>query len=67
MTSGRKRIAKLIAKRDEMSLSEAMELVEECHDEMQLAIDENREEEVEDIIADYLGLELDYVIDMLLT
>ena len=44
-----------------------MELVEECHDEIQTAIDENREEEVEDILADYLGLELDYVFDMLLT
>ena len=67
MTTGRQRIANLIAKRDEIFLAEAMELVEECHDEMQTAIDENREEEVEDILADYLGLELDYVFDMLLT
>lgn len=67
MTTGRQRIAKLIAKRDDLTLTKAMELVEECHGEMQTAIDENREEEVEDILADYLGLELDYVFDMLLT
>lgn len=67
MTRGRLRIANLIAKRDGLSLPEAIDLVEECHAEIQTAIDEEREEEVEDILADYLGLELDYVFDMLLT
>ena len=59
-------IINLVAKRDGISFLEASNLVEECIDEMQSAINRGNYFEAEDILASYLGLEPDY-LDILMT
>lgn len=55
------RVTKILMDRDGMTLAEAEELVDEVREEL-LTSDPF---EAEDIIADYLGLELDYIFDLL--
>ena len=61
-----KELVKLIAKRDGISENEAYEICEQCRHDILHAIDKNCEiEEVEDILMDWLGLEPDYLMDLM--
>jgi hypothetical protein len=55
------RVAEIIAKRDEISIAEAQEMVRECRE----AIMHSSIWEADDIIMDMLGLEPDYLFDIL--
>ena len=59
------KIIKILMERDGISREEAKELYLDCKSEMESAIDEGRYSEAEDILADYLGLEIDYAIYIL--
>ena len=54
------KIIKILMDRDDMSYDEAKSLVEETREEVL----ESNPFEAEDIMADYLGLEPDYIIDL---
>lgn len=54
-------IIKLIACRDNISYLEAMNIVNECMEEMEDAILNAHWQEAEDILASYLSLEPDYL------
>lgn len=59
-------LVKLIAKRDGISENEAYEICEQCRRDILHAIDKNCDiEEVEDILMDWLGLEPDYLMDLM--
>lgn len=59
-------LVKLITKRDGISENEAYEICEQCHRDILHAIDKNCGiEEVEDILMDWLGLEPDYLMDLM--
>ena len=59
-------LVKLIAKRDGISENEAYEICEQCRHDILHAIDKNCGiEEVEDIFMDWLGLEPDYLMDLM--
>ena len=60
MTRGQLRIAKLIAERDEIDLEDAKDMVYECID----LIDGDMMN-AEDILMETLGLEPDYLFDIL--
>lgn len=59
-------IINLIARRDNISYIEAMNIVNECMEEMEDAVLNANWQEAEDILASYLGLEPDY-LDILMT
>ena len=59
-------IIQLISRRDNISYIEAMNVVNECMEEMESAITMGNWQEAEDILASYLGLESDY-LDILMT
>lgn len=59
-------IINLIARRDNISELEAMNVVNDCMEEMEGAIMCGNWQEAEDILASYLGLEPDY-LDILMT
>lgn len=60
-------IISILMRRDDMTREEAIRVIEETRDEIACAI-ENRAglDEVEDILADYLMLEPDYLIEFLM-
>lgn len=57
------RVVKILMERDELTEQEAIDLVNECREEI---LTSGNIWEAEDIIADYLGLELDYIMDIIL-
>lgn len=59
-------IIQLISRRDNIPYIEAMNVVNECMEEMESAITMGNWQEAEDILASYLGLEPDY-LDILMT
>ena len=62
-----KKIEKLLVKRDGISRNEAQNLIEECKEEIELAIATGNIDKVDDILRDYLSLEpdfLQYIIDI---
>ncbi len=59
-------IINLISRRDNISYLEAMNIVNECMEEMEDAVLSAHWQEAEDILASYLGLEPDY-LDILMT
>lgn len=59
-------IINLISRRDNISYIEAMNVVNECMEEMENAVLNANWSEAEDILASYLGLEPDY-LDILMT
>ena len=59
-------IINLIARRDNISVLEATNIVSECMDEMEDAVMRGNWLEAEDILMSYLGLEPDY-LDILMT
>jgi len=58
------RVVKILIERDEIDREEAESLVRETRDEI-LNLDESNVFEADDIIRDYLGLEPDYIFDIL--
>ena len=54
-------IINLIAHRDNISYIEAMNVVNECMEEMESAVAMGNWQEAEDILASYLSLEPDYL------
>jgi len=59
-------IINLIARRDHISTLEAMDIVNECMEEMEEAVAQGYWQEAEDILMSYLDLEPDY-LDILMT
>ena len=59
-------LVKLIAKRDGISENEAYEICEQCRRDILHAIDKNCDiEEVEDVLMDWLGVEPDFLMDLM--
>lgn len=54
-------VINLIARRDNISELEAMNVVNDCMEEMEGAIMRGNWQEAEDILASYLGLEPDFL------
>ena len=59
-------IINLISRRDNISYIEAINVVNECMEEIEGAVMRGNWQEAEDIVASYLGLEPDY-LDILMT
>ena len=59
-------IVRLIARRDNISMNEAWNIVNMVCEELAYAVAHGRYEEVEDIMLSELGLEMDYVDALLL-
>ena len=59
---GQKKVAEILCRRDGMTMEEAMELVEMTAVEITGC---NYMDEVEDIIMNNLGLEMDYIFDII--
>lgn len=61
-----KEIAELIARRDSISLNEAYEAIEQCQDELNEIMERGGYyDEAEECVAYWLGLEPDYLPDLL--
>ena len=60
------KIIQVLMKRDELTLEEAIEVFNDVKEEMEEAIAAGDYELAEEIMASELGLELDYVFDILL-
>lgn len=54
-------LAVMIAKRDNISKTEALAVIRDCAAEMEAAFYNGSLDEAEDILRDYLGLEPDYL------
>ena len=52
----------ILMRRDHLTRIEAYDLIEECREEILDACAEGRYWEAEDILADYLGIEPDYLM-----
>lgn len=60
------RIVRILMKRDDLSEQEAQELFDECHRRlMDEAVPSGDSELAEEILCEELGLELDYLMDLL--
>lgn len=59
-------IVRLISRRDNISMNEAWNIVDNVCEELAYAVARGRYEEVEDIMLSELGLEMDYVDALLL-
>lgn len=56
-------IISILMRRDDMTREEAIRAIEETRDEIACAIENGASlDEIEDILADYLQLELDYLM-----
>ena len=63
----REEIISILMWRDHLTRGEAINLIEETYEEIYSAIQDNATLcEIEDILADYLGLEPDYLIEFLM-
>lgn len=65
MATTKEQIVNLIMKRDKIDREEAKELVYECQYAIADALEMGIPEEVENILMDYLGLEMDYIYPFL--
>jgi nucleoid DNA-binding protein len=54
-------IAELISNRDDIEFDDAMNMVNECQDMINEAIDEGSVTEIDQILMEYLGLEPDFI------
>ena len=60
-------IISILMRRDDMTHEEAIRVIEETRDEIACAIENGAGlDEIEDILADYLMLEPDYLIEFLM-
>lgn len=60
------RVVRILMNRDGMTETEAREAVQDCVDMMEEAIQEGHYLEAEDIFMDELGLEPDYIFDVIM-
>lgn len=60
------KIVDILMKRDGLTKDEAEQRVEETREMMNDAVDSGDYEEVEDIMCSELGLEMDYIFDILI-
>lgn len=59
-------VVKILMERDDISAKEARALVEETREEINDALSSGGSyDEIEEIIADNLGLEMDYIFDLI--
>lgn len=58
-------LIELLMRRDNISRNEAIEMLFTCKEDLERAVDEGNYNEVDDIIMDDLGLEPDYLFDIL--
>lgn len=58
-------VIKILMWRDSLTKAEAMSLIEETRHACETAVAEGRTEEVENIFTEMLGLEPDYIPDVL--
>ena len=65
MKSGRSKVIDIIMNRDDVDVMTASEMVDECVEMMMEAIENGEYTEVDQIIANQLGLEPDYIIDLI--
>ena len=66
MTNGQIKIASIISKRDGIPITEAMQIVRDCLIQIDYSLTQGNYDEVEEVINGDLGLELDYVYDLLM-
>ena len=63
MNKGQREIMEILMKRDGISRNEAFNIVQQCQEEINdIIMDGGNVMEAEDAIADYLGLEPDYLV-----
>jgi len=58
-------VVKILMERDNMSYKEALEVFKDVQDQVYELLQNNQLDEVEEFIMDELGLEPDYIIDLL--
>lgn len=59
-------VVKILMERDDISVKEARALVEETREEINDVLSSGGSyDEIEEIIADNLGLEMDYIFDLI--
>lgn len=58
-------LIELLMRRDNISRNEAIEMLFTCKEDLERAVDDGNYNEVDDIIMDDLGLEPDYLFDIL--
>ena len=58
------RVVKILMKRDGVTEEEAKAMIAECKEEMEIEIAQGNYEMAIDVLADYLGLEPDYIVDI---
>jgi len=62
---GGNKVVKILMERDSLPLEEAIAQVEECRDALHEAMEPGTDCFEEDIIQEYLGLEPDYLFDII--
>lgn len=60
-----KSVKQILIDRDDMSENEAEELIADVREELQFAMETNDFMYAEDIMYGYLGLEMDYIFELL--
>lgn len=58
-------VVKVLMERDDMTRSEAEERVAEVRELLEDAVNSGSYNQAEDILADELGLEMDYIFDLI--
>lgn len=58
-------LIELLMRRDNISRNEAIEMLFTCKEDLERAVDDGNYNEVDDIIMDDIGLEPDYLFDIL--
>lgn len=59
------RVVRILMERDDMTRSEAEERVAEVQELLEDAVNAGSYNQAEDILADELGLEMDYIFDLI--
>jgi len=60
-----KSILEVLVRRDNMSEEDAMELINEAKDELEMRLSGESNENAYEICMDYFGLEPDYIMELL--
>jgi hypothetical protein len=60
-----KSVKQILMDRDDMSENEAEELIADVREELQFAMETNDFMYAEDVMYGYLGLEMDYIFELL--
>lgn len=59
------KIAKVLMRRDKMSLEEALDLIAEAKEAVYQYLEDGRMDLAEDVCQEYFGLEPDYLMELL--